>query len=354
MIGRKMKPVSFSAAASASVKKQLGVQEVNRSVPKSNDPINFPVWEIPVNKKALCYVPNHTIVDDQGVEHLRMDIALIHSIEDKGRFYSYRCVNGIEDEEAGLNGECPLCTGSSEPWDLANLKIESRCRQAGLDPEDIDNPQVKNIRSAEFNYRALKDAVRYFTFPIVVFETLNDDGKTFLKDENGNYKYRCYWYNISETQYEDKWRKTLDAMDNEPNHPGGHFFLLNYTYNPKHGEPNKRDSARALQVNARSIKNSEAIRELLDKQTEEWTPEKAWETVISNAFYSVEDLRTLADEVLESTRQLIAVMKAPSSLPVAGAIEGGDGFALEKRPTVPENTEDGSIPLGDTDDDYEM
>lgn len=352
MLGRKLKPVVFSAEENAEIQKQLGVQEVQKAAPKSTDPVNFPVWEILVNKKALIYVPNHVIVAEDGVEHLRMDKPLIHHVTDGKRFYAYRCVSGLISPENGFTGECPLCDACSEPWDLARLKIEARCKQLGLDPEDVDNQQVKNIRSAEFSDRVVKEATRYYTFPIVVFETVNDDAKTLVKDENGYYKYKCYWYSVSETAYEDKWKKILDDMEDEPTHPGGHFFILNYIYTPKHGDPNKRDAARNLQVVAKNIKNSENIRTFLDEATREWTPEKARETIISSNVYSVNDLQYIADEVLEPVRVLIATLKSKSDV---AAIEGGsDGFALEQKPTVPAENAEGGIPLDDTDDDYSM
>lgn len=353
MLGRKLKPVVFSAEENEKIQRQLGVQEVQKAAPKSTDPVNFPVWEVLVGKKALIYVPNHVIVDESGVEHLRMDNPLIHYVTDGKRFYNYRCVSGIVSDDGQLTGECPLCDGCSEPWDLANLKIEAKCKQAGLNPEDVENTSVKNIRSAEFGDRAIKEAVRYFTFPIVVFETLNDDAKTIVKDEEGNYKYKCYWYSVSESMYEDKWKKILDGMEDEPTHPGGHFFILNYIYTPKHGDPNKRDAARNLQVVAKNLKGSEKVRAFLDEATKDWTPEKARETVISNNMYSTEDLQYIADEVLEPVRLLI------SSLKMSGDLSGIEtkqetGFALEKKPEVPADVAEGGIPLDDTDDDFSM
>lgn len=353
MLGRKLKPVVFKAEENAEIQKQLGVQEVQRSAPKSTDPVNFPVWDILVGKKALIYVPNHVFVDEAGVEHLRMDKPLIHYVTDGKRFYSYRCISGLVAEEQGFTGECPLCEGCSEPWDLANIRIEARCKQVGLNPEDVDNQDVKNIRSSEFSDRAIKEASRYYTFPIVVFETQNDDAKTLLKDEDGNYKYRCYWYSVSETLYEDKWKKILDGMEDEPTHPGGHFFILNYIYTPKHGEQNKRDAARNLQVVAKNIKGSEKLRAFLDEATREWTPEKARDTVIANNIYSTEGLQYITDEVLEPVRLLITTLKNPGS---AQSLEANGGFTLEQKPEVPTSPAEaeGGIPLDDTDDDFSM
>lgn len=343
MIG-KMKPITITAEANATLQKQLGVQEVARSAPKSTDPINYPVFSTLLNKKALIYVPNHVVKDAQGKEVLRADRPLIHPVTDGKRFYSFRCIAGLNVPELGLNGECPLCDGTSEPWELANMIIENKCKDAGLDPEDTDNDLVKGIRSAAFSDRVIKDTTRYLTFPIVVFETVNDDGKTLVKDEQGNLKYKTYWYNISESQYQEKWEKTLDAMEDEPTHPGGCFFVLDYTYTPKKGEPNRRDSARNMQVNPRNIKGSEQLRKMLDEQTEGWTPEKAQETVISNQIYSVDALQKIEDEALEPTRNLLIMYKSPVS-----AVEGNAFGHLEKKPEVPKDSTQG-IPLDDIDE----
>lgn len=343
---KKMTPIK---SVSATVIEQLGVQDVPKAAPKSTDPVNFPVFEIPINRKILVYVPNHTVTGPEGVQRLRMDMPLIHPVTDGKRFYNYRCINGLIDEEHGLTGECPLCEGCADPWEYANLIIEEKCRDRGLNPEDTDNADVKGIRSQAFSDRVLKDAVRYYTFPIVVFDTVNDEGKQIATDENGKMQYKIYWYTISESQYEDKWKKALDAMEDEPTHPGGHFFLLNYTYTPKHGEPNKRDSARALAVSGRSIRGSEKLREHLDAATEKWTPEKAIETVINNNLYTAAQLQEVADEVLENTRNMIQLMTAPKAL--GGSAEG---FKLEEKPMAPAEDEGTDMPaLDDTDLDME-
>lgn len=345
---KKMTPIK---KVSAAVQQQLGVQDVPKAAPKSTDPVNFPVFEVPINQKVLVYVPNHTVMNADGTQSLRMDMPLIHSITDGKRFYSYRCINGLVDESLGLTGECPLCEGCAEPWEYANLIIEEKCRDRGLNPEDTDNQDVKNIRSTAFSDRVLKDANRYYTFPIVVFDTVNNEGKQICKDENGQIQYKVYWYTISEAQYDDKWRKALEAMEDEPTHPGGHFFLLNYTYTPKHGEPNKRDSARALAVSYRNIKDSAKLREHLDAQTEKWTPEKAMETVINNNLYTTEQLQEVADEVLENTRNMIQLMKAPTR---GLASANDEGFKLEEKPMAPAE-DDGEVApaLDETDLDME-
>lgn len=336
---KKLQPVVFSQEENAELQNQLGVQTEQRATPKSRDPLNYPVFEVPVNKKVLVYVPNHIVQNEEGVDTLRMDKPLLHSITQGKRFLNFRCINGLAIDGTDFTGECPLCEAKDEPWDLANLIIEQKCKAQGLDPEDTENKAVKGIRSDAFSDRALKDASRHYTFPIVVFETLNDDGKTFVKDEEGGYKYQVMWYDVSENQYNKTWAKALEAMEDEPTHPGGHFFLLNYCYTPKNGQPNKRDSAQNLVVSARNIKGSDAVRKLLDEQTESWTPQLAQQMVINNAIYAPSDLKDIADDALEATRNLLALYQAKDATGDTQAIEGGEPtFKLEEKTDSVEET----------------
>ena len=351
---KKLQPVKLSENSSKAVSAQLGTQEVVRSAPRSLDPNNFPVFDIPVNQKVLIYVPNHVRVNEAGQEELLMDKPLIHSVRDGNRFLSYRCISGIVDEEAGFDGTCPLCDGTSEPWDLARKQIEQQCKVQGLDPEDTDNGDVKAIRSKAFSDRVVKEATRYFTFPIVVIETVNNDGKTLAKNEKGGPILKPCWYSISEQAYEAKWEKIFESLDDEPTHPGGHFFILNYCYTPKRGEPNKRDSARNLVVSGKTVKGSEQMRTNLDKMTEEWTPEKARETVVNNLLYSQEDLGYVADSALENTRNMLAIYEGS-----AAALGGGTGnFELEApapKAELPADTtpEAAPVAMDETDEDIE-
>lgn len=344
---RKIAPVVFSEEENKEVQEQLGVQEVATAAPKSRDPINFPVFEVPVNKKVLVYVPNHIVQDAEGQDTLRADRPLIHSLTMGKRYVYYRCIANINVPSRGFNGECPLCEGCAEPWDLANEIIKDKCKAQGLDPEDTENKDVKSIRSDAFSDRALKNATRYLTFPIVVFETLNDDGKTFIKNEDGTYKYKVMWYSVTEAKYQDAWEKALEGMEDEPTHPGGNFFLLNYCYTPKRGEPNKRDSARNLAVIPKNIKNSEKMREMLDKLTEQWTPEKAQETVVNNAIYSPEDLELVVDDCLETTRNMLALYTAAGTNQKGIAEDTNNaGFNLTEKPAETAGT---PIQMDDTD-----
>lgn len=358
---KKLTPIKMTEEENQAVQQQLGMQSTSKSAPKSLDPKRFPVFEIPVNGKELVYVPNHVYKDEKGVEHLCMDMPLVHNVLDGRRFLYYRCINGIEMESQGLTGECPLCIGSADAWDYANLRIKAKCKVEGLDPEDKENESVKRIRSSMYDERVVKDANRQFTFPIVVISTQNHDGKTIMKDEEGNYLLVPQWYQISETQYNNTWAKALEVLEDEPTHPGGHFFLLNYTYKPNNGEHNKRDSAKNLSVNYKNLKGSDEIAKKLDELTKDWTPAKARETVVNSVLYSTEQIEYVADSALEHTREMIALMTASGAAGITDKSgEGGEGkggFNLNKIPDKNDSegggTNEGVTAMDDTDMDME-
>lgn len=337
----KLKPMAFNPEELEQLAAQTSTQTTSRVIPKSEDPTNFPVFEIPTNDKVIVYVPNHVVVDEDGAEKLRMDVALLHSFKDGNRYEKFRCVQGLT--VGGYSGRCPICEAAGkEPWDLANLKIAEECKKLGLNPEDKDNERVVEIRRKHFSERAVKQADRYFTFPIVVFET-SEDRKTILMDDNKKPKYQVMWYKISESAYEKKWEKMLEGIEDEPTHPGGRFYVLNYTYTPKTGEPNKRDSARELQVVHKTYKALEDFKVELDKVTEGWTPAKCAETVIENHFYSEDQLEELVTERLESTRSLIAAYNSKS--PEA------NGLTTEEKLGIPMDDDDDLQVVAGTDED---
>lgn len=325
---------------------QVGVQTLSTQAPLSRDPQKYPVFRVPVNKKKLIYVPNHTVTKD-GVAVLRMDNPLIHVVSKKNRFDYYRCISGLSSEKFGFDGTCPLCDAASDCWTLANYKIEDKCKQQGLQPDDKENERVKQIRSSAFQDKVVNDPVRYYTFPIVVFDTENDDGKTFVKDSNGHISFKVMWYSCSESVWNGKWVKALENMEDEPTHPGGRFFLLDYTYTPKKGEPNARDSARELTIFSKTIKESDKLRAKLDELTQGWTPDVARSVVIRNGFYDMETLSAVADEEMIGTRNLIEVFENK------GIIEnsGNGGFNLEK---LPEGAGSAVTGVGETDEDFEI
>ena len=348
---KKLTPINI--AQNQNISKQAVGQTISKAAPLSRDPKNFPVHRVPVNKKQLIYVPNHTVQLEDGTQALRMDTPYIHVVQDRNkRFGYYRCISGIIDEENGYDGTCPLCDGAGDPWTLANLIIKDKCDNLGLNPDDKENEDVKSIRSKAFSGRVLNDAVRYYTFPIVLFDTVNDDGKTMVQDENGNISFKTMWYSISETQWEKTWAKALENMEDEPTHPGGMFIILDYTYTPKRGEPNARDSARELKIYRKKYKSSDNLRAELDALTEDWTPEKAQEVVIRNNFYSFSDLVEVTDDILENTRNLIELYESKSDAENGNGIGMDDSFSLEK--AAPQESKSASVVMDETDEDDDL
>lgn len=355
---RKMKPISLSNASKESIQKQLNAQTVERSMPKSTDPKHFPVFSIPAGKKILVYVPNHVVQLEDGSHQLRMDMPILHPVQDGNHFRYIRCIHGIEDEEAGFDGTCPLCEGTSEPWDLARASIEQKCRNMGLDPEDKENKDVKSIRQAAFGDRCIKEGDRYYTFPIVVFET-DADCKNILQDDNGNIKYTIQWYNISEKKYLDTWAKSIAEMEDEPETPAGYFFVLSYQYDTKGKPANARDAARALSVHPKvrlgAQKGMSALKEALDKQTEEWTPEKAAETVISNNLFSKEDLEGATNDLLANTRAMLAMYQGVDTGSYTEALGAGATTpALKLGEKVAEPEVATPVAMEETDEDFAL
>lgn len=339
----KMKPKVFTPEQLEAVKKESVSQTTETVIQKSTDPDKFPVFEIPVNAKRLIYVPNHTVMDEDGIESLRMDKPLIHTVIDGKRFKKIRCVRGLSSD-AGYSGECPLCEGTSEPWELANEMIKEQCAQRGLDVNDSENESVKAIKRENYSKRVIKAPDQYYTFPIVVIETDPDDIKKIINDENGVPKHKAFWYTISKGAYEKKWLKTLEGMEDEPNHPGGYFFILNYTYESKSGDYNKRDSAREMAVIPKNFKNSADLASALDKETEEWDIAKAITTIYDNMYFEESDIQTETDKVLAPTRDKLAIYAAAAS---GAALPAGGGFQLGKPEVPADDDDDMSLPMVD-------
>lgn len=359
---RKPKPIKLSDEVKQAINDKLNNQQIQK-VSKSLDPVNFPVFEVPTGKKVLIYVPNHTVDTENGKE-LAMDKPLIHPVQEGNSYGNYRCISGIVANDANgnviFNGTCPLCDGVSVPWTLANLRIKQKCMQLKLDPNDKENPQVKTIRSSEFSARMIKEAMRYFTFPIVVINTKNDDGKTPATDADGQYICTPMWYHISEAQYTKVWEPVLEGIaendesigEDENVTPGGRFFTLNFIYDTKGKEANKRDAARNLSIIARNFKNSGELKTALDEATKEWTPSKARETVVTNLLYSYDDLEAAANDILAGPTDMINLLTASLEGIPDGVESGDDGFKL----SAPKKDEDvKNLPAVDeTDIDFDI
>lgn len=342
---KKMKPKTFTEEQLKVIQVESAKQTINQSTPKSADPDNFPVFDIPINTRVLVYVPN-CIVEEDGVEELRMDKPLIHMVMDGKRFGKLRCIRGLS-ESTGYSGNCPLCDGESEPWTLANLQIKEACKVRGLDINDSLNDSVKELKRNFYSSRVIKSPDQYYTFPIVVIETDPNDIKKIISGEDGKPLYKIYWYQIAKSTYNEKWLSVLEGLEDEPSHPGGHFFVLNYTYESKSGDYNKRDSAKAMKVIPKNIASLNPFKQEWDKAAEEWTPAKSMATVYDNMYYEEADLEEEADRLLVGTREKIAIYESMETTGVA--IQQGTGFNLGAPPQGLDDSTDDLPMVGQTD-----
>jgi len=311
---KKLSPEAIQAITTASAS-----QTAKRSVVKSIDP-NFPVFDIPVNAKVLVYVPNHTIQTEDGVAILREDKFAAHNVLD-GKFNArVRCTNGIVSDELDLDGSCPFCDASHEAWDLYNFEYRQLCASKLLDPDaEGTYEQVKSDAIALRDKKAIGSTVVYHTFPIVVVECQKKPDGTMTTtpavDGNGSPIHKVCWYTISDSLFEDRWVKSLDSIDSdEPvTSPAGRWFVLNYEYKSESGTHNKMMSAQKLQVSCKAMSEKwQEVEAYFDKITEEWTPAKAIETLVDNAFRSGEEQMEACNEIMKGTRERLAQIKVAS------------------------------------------
>lgn len=322
-------PKNLAPEARAVLTNASAQQTGSASRVKSYD-ADFPVFEVPVNQKLLVYIPNHTVVAPDGSIGLRMDKFAAHPVLDGRSYADVRCSQGVVLEELGLNGACPLCDGISECWDLYNKEFVDVARSRGLDPTAAETQEtLKNERIEMMNKMVIKKAEVWYTFPIVVIACEEKDGQltvTPKKDEHGRISGKAMWYSIRERTYLDKWVGGFDSIDTvdgvAPNSPAGLWAILNFTYTPKSGAPDKMGSAKALKVTFKTMEGYGEWASYFDKLTEEWTPEKAQDVVVLDAIRDMDEMKNVADSLLKPVRDKLALynLGAAPTAPAAGAI----------------------------------
>ena len=113
---KRLKPKKFTEEQLKVADKVLREQKTTTVADKSLDPENFPVHEVPVNKREFIYVPNlilrdedgEPVLDENGETIFLMDIAKIHNIQEGKRFSKIRCIAGTEMQKLGYSGDCPF------------------------------------------------------------------------------------------------------------------------------------------------------------------------------------------------------------------------------------------------------
>lgn len=294
-------------------------QTGNMSSPKTYDP-NYPLFEVPVNQKLLVYIPNHTIVDADGVSKIRADVFTAHECRAGKSFLSVRCSGEVVSEQLNLDGSCPVCNAISECWELYNYQWRELCKMRGYDPESPEADEaLKNEKKELLDQRAVKKAEQYITFPIVVVDC--EEGKTVpKKDAQGKLSGKPMFYTIKMSSFDDKWKTAFDALEDDDAsdyNPAGRWAILNFTYTPKSGSHNKRDSARNLKVTFKTMADA-SYREwerYFDELTKDWTPTVAQDVLVRNALRDMDEMNAVAEDLLKPVREKIQMFKLSQGLP---------------------------------------
>ena len=319
---------------------------------------DYPVFETPINQKVLVYIPNHVVTEPDGTISLRKDKFAAHQVIDGRSYGTIRCTAGLQSETLGLDGTCPLCDASAEVWDLYNREYAEIAAQKGI---AVDAPEAKDglkqVRIDLLSKQVIKPAEVWYTFPIVVIECTEADGKlttTPKKNEQGQIVGKPMWYSIREKTYIDKWVKAFETAPTEddvaPTHPGGLWAVLNFTYESKDGKHDKMGSARALAVGFKNMSADYAQwATYFDQLTEDWTPQKAMEVLVDNALRDMNEQKEVADTLLKPVRDKIAMYELSKGgvAPAIGAQSTGDA-ALASFGAQPTSapTADGAVATG--------
>lgn len=332
---------------------------------KSYDP-DFPVFDVPINQKILVYIPNHRVMLEDGSQGLRMDKFAAHPIIDGRTYGDVRCTKGIVAPSLGLDGvSCPLCDGIGSCWDLYNYQYEDIAKSKGIDK---DSPEAKELLKQDridlVKSMVIKQPDVWYTFPIVVIACEEKDGQLTTTPKltaDGKLQGTPMWYSIRERTYMDKWEAGFDSLDDsegEITSPAGLWAVLNFTYTPKSGKPDKMGSAKALKVTFKTMGEKYSQWETyFDKLTEEWTPAKAQEVVVLDALRDMQETQEVADTVLKPVNEklaMYALARGNNTTPNGIAAPNQDASkALEQfgvgdpAPSIPSTPTDNSAVLGE-------
>lgn len=317
---RKPTPKAISAEAAEAITQAYAAQTAEKRAQKTYDP-NYPVFDVPICQKILVYIPNHTVTGPDGSTELRMDKFYAHPILDGRSFGNVRCINGIVNDDPQLNwdGHCPLCDGVSEAWQLYSKEYADVARSKGIDPDAPEASELlKQDRQDLVKARVIKEAERWYTFPIVVIDCEEKDGvltTTPKLDETGRLVGKPMWYCIRETTFLDKWVSGYDSLDGEPpTSPAGLWAVLNFTYTPKSGNPDKMGSAKSLKVTFKRMEQYGEWATYFDQLTANWTPAKAQEVVVLDSIRSMEETQEVADQLLKPVRDKLALYNLGSNV----------------------------------------
>ena len=342
---RRPKPKKLSVEEQQLITTASAQQTGKQTFVKSYDP-DYPVFDIPVNQKVLVYIPNHTVLGEDGSVSLRMDKFAAHPCREGRSHYDIRCASNVIAPSLGLDGSCPLCDAIQRNWDLYNAEYKNLAESRGM---TVDAPEAKeglrSERTQLLDKMAIKKAVTWMTFPIVVIECEEKDGQlttTPKLDAEGKLHGKVMWYSIRENTFNDKWVAGYDSVDTEngvPTSPAGLLAILNYTCQSKNGTPTKMDSARALKVTFKTMSDKYApYAQVFDDMSKDWTPEKAREVVVLDAIRDMDELQEVTDTLMkpvDDNLQLIEMQQKANATNVSTTSDALANFGGE----VASNTE---------------
>jgi hypothetical protein len=291
-------------------------QEVKKGgFSRTSDP-NFPVFQTPVNKDILVYIPMTNVVQTENGPQMNLLTVHTHTYRE-GQFTSMlRCISGLEGvvfAQLGYDGTCPACEGVKDCWSLYNRKMEADARSMGVDPQNDPGDVLKSVRRKHLDEMAIKGTEEYVTFPIVVIPTV--EGKLQpTNDALANLQPQFVVW--TKKRYEKNILGALDSMFNNPGHPGGLFWIWKFSYDTGGKQANARDSAKNAKympiTDGNFLKALDPAKPALEQAAAGFTNAKASEVVISNQYMYKEDLDEKVNKIMANTRNLLNLSEVES------------------------------------------
>jgi glutaredoxin len=285
-------------------------QEISKGgYARSTDP-NFPVFSTPINRNVLIYFPMTNVVKTENGTEMKLLHSHVHTYKDGQFIKQSRCISGLKggvfSEALGYDGTCPFCEAVKDCWKLYNLKLDSKAKELGIDPQNDTADALRSIRRNLVDEMAVKGAEEYVTFPVVVIPV--EEGTTNLVPDWIN-QISVQYVTWTYKRYEKCILGGLSAVFGNQGHPGGMFWLWKFTYNTGGKQANARDSAKnATYAPIQAPQFLEQMKQYiptLEKAAAGFTNEKAVEVLVCNQFMYKDDIDSLVNGVMSGTRNQI-------------------------------------------------
>ena len=308
-------------------------QEVKKGgFSKTTDP-NFPVFQTPINKDILVYIPMTNVVQGENGPQMNILSVYTHTYREGNFTNMMRCISGLDGgvfSELGYDGVCPACEAVKDCWTLYNRKMESDARSMGVDPQNDPGDALKSVRRKHLDEMAIKASEEYVTFPIVVIPTV--EGKLQpTPDAISNLQPQFVVW--TKKRYEKNILGALDSLFNNPGHPGGLFWIWKFSYDTQGKQANARDSAKNAKympiTDGNFLKALDPAKPALEQAAAAFTNAKATEVVVSNEFMFKDDLESKVNKIMANTRTMLNISDVSD---MGGAPQLNTAFAA---PAIP-------------------